>query len=118
VCSLAQLLAQRTGLNALASYQTGDLLALPFPDRGFDVVWTQHVVMNIQDRERVYREFRRILMSDGKLAFFDALAADTKPELHFGVSPTKVRKVPQDSCQLPGRKGFPTIPELPRRDLV
>jgi sarcosine/dimethylglycine N-methyltransferase len=116
--AVAQLLAQRTGLNALVSYQTGDLLALPFPDRGFDVVWTQHVVMNIQDRERVYREFRRILRSDGKLAFFDALAADTKPELHFGVSPTKVRKVPQDSCQLPGRKGFPAIPELPRRDLV
>src|SRR6516225_10573177 len=34
-----------------------------------------------------------------------------------GVSPTKVRKVPQDSCQLPGRKGFSAIPELPRRDL-
>lgn len=83
--AVAQLLAQRTGLNALVSYQTGDLLALPFPDRGFDVVWTQHVVMNIQDRERVYREFRRILRSDGKLAFFDALAADTKPELHFPV---------------------------------
>ena len=28
-----------------------------------------------------------------------------------GVSPTKVRKVPQDSCQLPGRKGFAAIPE-------
>jgi hypothetical protein len=36
----------------------------------------------------------------------------------FGVSPTKVRKVPQDFCQLPGRKGFSAIPELPRRDLV
>ena len=34
------------------------------------------------------------------------------------VSRTKVRKVPQDSCQLPGRKGFSAIPELPRRDLV
>ena len=38
--------------------------------------------------------------------------------LPIGVSPTKVRKVPQDSCQLPGRKGFSAIPELPRRDLV
>jgi hypothetical protein len=36
----------------------------------------------------------------------------------LGVSPTKVRKVPQDSCQLPGRKGFSASPELPRRDLV
>jgi transcriptional regulator with XRE-family HTH domain len=35
-----------------------------------------------------------------------------------GVSPTKVRKVPQDSGQLPGRKGVSAILELPRRDLV
>jgi|SRR5271167_717968 len=34
-----------------------------------------------------------------------------------GVSPTKVRKVPRDFCQLPGRKGFSAIPELPKRDL-
>ena len=34
-----------------------------------------------------------------------------RPEnLEKGVSPTKVRKVPQDSGQLPGRKGFSTIP--------
>lgn len=43
--AVAQLLAQRTGLNVLVSYQAGDLLALLFPDSGFDVVWTQHVVM-------------------------------------------------------------------------
>jgi 2-polyprenyl-3-methyl-5-hydroxy-6-metoxy-1,4-benzoquinol methylase len=43
--AVAQLLAQRTGLNALVSYQAGDLLA--FPNSGFDVMWTQHVVMNI-----------------------------------------------------------------------
>ena len=35
----------------------------------------------------------------------------------LGVSPTKVRKVPQDFCQQSGRKGFSPIPELPRRDL-
>jgi len=65
--------------------QAGDLLALPFPDSGFDVVWTQHVVMNIPDRERVYREFRRVLRPGGKLVFYDALATDAKPELHFPV---------------------------------
>jgi sarcosine/dimethylglycine N-methyltransferase len=83
--AVAQLLAQRTGLNVLVSYQAGDLLALPFPDSGFDVVWTQHVVMNIPDRERVYREFRRVLRPGGKLVFYDALATDAKPELHFPV---------------------------------
>src|SRR5580692_12766251 len=83
--AVAQLLAQRTGLNVLVSYQAGDLLALPFPDSGFDVVWTQHVVMNIPDRERVYREFRRMLRPGGKLAFFDVLATDASLELHFPV---------------------------------
>ena len=83
--AVAQLLAQRTGLSALVSYETGDLLALTFPDSGFDIVWTQHVVMNISDRERVYREFRRVLRPGGKLAFYDILAADAKPELHFPV---------------------------------
>ena len=82
---MAQLLAQRTGLDALASYQVADLLALPFPDSHFDVVWTQHVVMNIPDRERVYREFRRMLRPGGKLAFFDVLATDASLELHFPV---------------------------------
>jgi ubiquinone/menaquinone biosynthesis C-methylase UbiE len=83
--AVAQLLAQRTGLNDLVSYQIGDLLALPFPDSCFDLVWTQHVVMNIPDRERVYREFRRMLRPGGKLAFYDVLATDARPELHFPV---------------------------------
>ena len=81
--AVAQLLAQLTGLTALVSYQIGDLLALPFPDSSFDVVWTQHVVMNIPDRERVYREFKRILRPHGKLAFFDVLATDANLEPHF-----------------------------------
>ena len=83
--AVAQLLAQKTGLVALVNYQVGDLLALPFPDSHFDVVWTQHVVMNIPDRERVYREFRRMLRPGGKLAFFDVLATDASLELHFPV---------------------------------
>jgi sarcosine/dimethylglycine N-methyltransferase len=83
--AVAQLLAQRTGLNNLVSYQIGDLLALPFPDSSFDVVWTQHVVMNIPDRERVYREFRRMLRPGGKLGFYDVLATDASLELHFPV---------------------------------
>jgi sarcosine/dimethylglycine N-methyltransferase len=83
--AVAQLLAQRTGLSAQVSYQSGELSALPFSDSSFDLVWTQHVVMNIPDRDRVYREFRCTLRPGGKLAFFDVLAADTKLELHFPV---------------------------------
>ena len=53
------------------------------------------------------------------LAFIaEQLRIDSNDFGDYGVSPTKVRKVPEDSCQLPGRKGFSAIPELPRRDLV
>ena len=44
-------LAQRTRLAELVSYEIGDLSALPFRDSSFGVVWTQHVVMNIPERE-------------------------------------------------------------------
>ncbi len=50
--------------------------------------------MNIPDRERVYREFRRMLRPGGKLAFFafyDVLAADASLELHFPVDIPRLR---------------------------
>jgi WD40 repeat protein len=63
--------------------------------------------------------------SDGTARVWDAATgkALSEPMKHdglvrSGVSPTKVRKVPQDFCQQSGRKGFSAIPELPRRDLV
>jgi ubiquinone/menaquinone biosynthesis C-methylase UbiE len=83
--AVARLLADRTGLNDVVSYEIGDLLALAFPDSSFDLVWTQHVVMNLSDRGLVYDEFRRVLRSGGKLAFYDILATDANLEPHFPV---------------------------------
>jgi len=83
--AVAKLLAQRTHLDELVSYEVGDLTSLSFGDSSFDVVWTQHVVMNIPERERLYLEFRRVLKSWGKLALFDVLATDANLEPHFPV---------------------------------
>src|SRR6266568_3505896 len=74
--AVAKLLAERTGMAGLVSYQVGDLLALPFADARFDVVFTQHVVMNIPDRDQVYREIARVLKPGGRFGFYDVLAAD------------------------------------------
>ena len=74
--SVATLLTERMGLDELARFEVGDLAALPFADASFDLVWTQHVVMNVPNRDRVYAELRRVLKADGKLAFYDILAAD------------------------------------------
>jgi len=34
----------------------------------FDVVWSQNAAMNIADRDRLYREMRRVLKPGGRLA--------------------------------------------------
>jgi ubiquinone/menaquinone biosynthesis C-methylase UbiE len=82
---IASSLAKRTGVGHLVDYQVGDLRDLHFQDHYFDLIWTQHVLMNIGDRETVYREFRRVLSPSGRLVFFDLFAPDEKPELKFPV---------------------------------
>jgi ubiquinone/menaquinone biosynthesis C-methylase UbiE len=78
--AIARLLADRAGLSRVLQYEVGDLLELPFADARFDAAYTQHVVMNIADRDQAYREIRRVLKPGGVFAFYDVLAADGKPE--------------------------------------
>lgn len=77
---VATLLTERTGQAGEVTFQAGDLLALPFPDASFDLVWTQHVAMNIADRATLYRGLRRVLKSGGRLALHDVLWADARLE--------------------------------------
>ena len=81
--AIAQALSQRSDLKFPINFQVGDLSALRFEAGAFDLVWTQHVVMNISDRDRLYREFRRVLGPRGNLAFYDVLAADDKSSPHY-----------------------------------
>ena len=73
---VAELLAAQSGVADLLSYTVGDATALPFEAAGFDLVWCEHVAMNIPDRSKLYREFRRVLKAGGRLAFYDVVAVD------------------------------------------
>jgi sarcosine/dimethylglycine N-methyltransferase len=75
--AVASLLADRAGLSHRVNYRIGSIVDLPFDDGSFDVVWSQHVVMNIPDRARVYRELRRVLKTGGTFAFYDPYLSDT-----------------------------------------
>ena len=83
--AIAQLLADRAGLADRVRYEAADVARLPFDGASFDLIWTQHVVMNIRDRDGLYREFRRVLKPGGKLAFYDVLAVEGAEPAHFPV---------------------------------
>ncbi|CAN5509521.1 class I SAM-dependent methyltransferase [soil metagenome] len=77
-------LTRRVGLADLVELHQGDALDLPFADASFDVVWTQHVSMNIADKAGLFAGMRRVCRPGGRLAFFDILAGDVSP-IHFPV---------------------------------
>ena len=57
-------------------FRAADALALPFPDASFDVVVCQFGVMFYPDKNKSYREARRVLTDRGRYLFsvFDAFA--------------------------------------------
>jgi len=83
-CRVAAMLAELVGLTPLVDYQQGNALQLPYIAAAFDVVWTQHTAMNIQNKEALYREMGRVLRPGGILAIYDILAGPVGP-VHFPV---------------------------------
>lgn len=101
-CRVGNMLSERTGLRDHVELVTADALELPFADGGFDVVWTEHAAMNIEDKPRLYSELRRVLRPDGRLAIYDILQGPggevhfpvpwaRRPEISFLVSPAELR---------------------------
>jgi sarcosine/dimethylglycine N-methyltransferase len=79
----ARYLTERTGQSERVSFEIASALELPFGDGHFDVVFLQHVAMNIADRARLYREIRRVLKWGGRFATFDVVLNCGEP--HYPV---------------------------------
>jgi ubiquinone/menaquinone biosynthesis C-methylase UbiE len=64
-------LTQLVGLEDLVELSQASALEIPFDDNTFDVAWTEHVQMNISDKERFYAEIARVLKPGGRFLFHD-----------------------------------------------
>jgi sarcosine/dimethylglycine N-methyltransferase len=75
----ARYLTERTGQSPQVSFEIASALELPFDGGCFDVVFLQHVAMNIDDRARLYAEIRRVLKLGGRFATFDVVLNSGEP---------------------------------------
>jgi sarcosine/dimethylglycine N-methyltransferase len=83
-CEVTRWLNERVGLDGTIDVQQANVLELPFADSSFDVVFSQHVQMNIADKRGLYREARRVLATGGHLALWDIVAGPNQP-IHLPV---------------------------------
>jgi SAM-dependent methyltransferase len=80
-CRIASVLAARMGLEDRVEYRHGDASELLFPDETFDGAWTQHVSMNIAEKNQLYQGIRRILKIGGRFALHDVVQRTPGPIL-------------------------------------
>ena len=66
-CAAADRLTELTGQTDMVRIVHGNALETPFEDTTFDRAYSQHVVMNIRDKQAFYREVFRVLKPGGLL---------------------------------------------------
>ena len=83
-CRAAELINNKVGLNKKIEIRQGNALEMPFNTAEFDVVFIQHVLMNIEDKKSVLSQINRILCTKGRLALNTICAGPNTP-VHFPV---------------------------------
>ncbi len=79
LCQAGEALTRRMGLSTGVSFVPGDALALPFEPFSFDVVWTQHLSMNVPPKRSLYSALRRLIRPGGALALYEVMAGAVAP---------------------------------------
>jgi MPBQ/MSBQ methyltransferase len=66
--SLAADLSELVGLQDLNTFKCGNALEMPFENDSFDILWMEHVQMNISNKKEFILEISRVLKPSGRLA--------------------------------------------------
>ena len=83
-CMAATMLTDRVGLSDRVDFVCADATDTGLPSNTFDIVWLQHMSMNIGDKAKLLDEISRLLKPKGKLAFHEILS-DNPADLHYPV---------------------------------
>lgn len=83
-CRTADMLTARVGLSDRVTFRQGDVLDIPFDEDSFDVVWSQHMTMNIENKMRLFREVRRVLRPGGRFVIYE-ICAGSDSTIYFPV---------------------------------
>ncbi len=82
-CDTNRWLNGLVGLSERISVSQADVTKLPFADATFDIAISQHVQMNVVDKERLYSEARRVLVNGGRLGLWDITIAANADRLDY-----------------------------------
>ena len=80
--SIGKKLTEFVGLSDRVELRYGSALKIPYEDERFDIVWTEHVQMNIADKNRFYSEIARVLKPGGRLLFHDIFRGPGDPPFY------------------------------------
>jgi ubiquinone/menaquinone biosynthesis C-methylase UbiE len=80
--SVGRKLTELVGLSDRVELLHGSALEIPLEDESFDIVWTEHVQMNIADKKRFYSEIARVLKPGGRLLFHDIFRGPGDPPFY------------------------------------
>ncbi len=84
-CNLNAELCRRSRLDDKVEVVCGDARQMPIDDGQFDVVWTQAVWPNIDDKQAMLSEMHRVLKAGGRLALFEVVSGPRRGDLHYPV---------------------------------
>lgn len=79
-------LSKRCGMDEQTTFVCGSATEMSFDDGEFELVWLQHVNMNIPDKRRLFSECYRVLRKGGTMAIYELFAgSESDDELEFPV---------------------------------
>jgi SAM-dependent methyltransferase len=80
----AEMLAALVGLDDRVSFRRGDAAALLPGEGRYDVAWTQHVTMNVEDKAGLFGRIRELIRPGGRYVFHEVCRGTVAP-VHFPV---------------------------------